>query len=142
MKKKCPNCYSEYDLPAIRRTICQITYSPTEIKNKGLFKGKCKCNQRIPFFHEVGKRGFVPVCPNCNKELFAIKSKQHFIQVLGGDQTGKTSLIAAFQHIVSRENNNFRSVILKPDDIHNELETNYLNGITVESSKTDVPPVK
>lgn len=79
-------------------------------------------------------------CPKCDYALAGSNIKALTVQVIGGNSSGKTAFIAAFQHqyVEAIENSGIRNVSTSPADDFKELERMYHSGRTTKSPSDEV----
>jgi len=104
----------------------------------GILYARCECGKFLPAMELTGRNKLDAVCPECNKVLAASNSKDFSIQLIGGNSSGKSAYLAAFQHIYLSRIIQGKSpaIHLAPKNAFAELETMYKTGKTQESSKT------
>lgn len=139
-KQHCPGCYAEFKIPKYICPNCETVHSNLTPGNNGIFYAKCKCGEMLPCTISKGRTQLSCICPNCEQDLATSGSKEITIQLVGGDKSGKTAFLAAFQHVYKElsEKGKELKVELFPKDLFDYLEDAYEDGITVPSSKTDI----
>ena len=136
----CSNCYYEFDLPQYTCPHCGVKHKDLSPSKTGELFARCECGKFISPFILAGKSKYEASCPNCDELLGASNIKQFSIQIIGGNDTGKTAFLAAFQHIVMNAKNSLTQATLYgyPQNVFELLEQTYESGITESSSETEV----
>lgn len=134
----CPKCYSAFLLAKFSCPYCGKIHSKLHPGKNGLLYAKCICGGKLPCASITKRKYLKSYCPNCDNILAGPNINSLTIQVIGGNSSGKTAFIAAFQHQYIGVNNKagFRSVSFFPEYSFKELERIYSSGKT-EKSPTD-----
>lgn len=140
----CSNCYYKFDLPQYTCPHCGIKHKDLLPSKTGEFFARCECGKFISSFLFTGKSKYEASCPNCDELLGASNTKQFVIQIIGGNDTGKTAFLAAFQHIFMNAKTFLTQSSLYgyPQNVFDLLEHTYKNGVTESSSETEVGVAK
>lgn len=133
----CPTCYSTFKLPAFECPHCGKIHNKLYPGRCGLLWAKCSCGHFIPCSSMSKRKKLVSYCPNsnCNHMLAGANIKSLTVQVVGGNSSGKTAYIAAFQHLY-RNSSGARSVgeiKVSPAADFDLLESHYRTGRTGKS---------
>lgn len=135
----CSSCYSQFNLPGFVCPSCGAIHKNLTPGAHGLMVARCKCGKFLPTTIITGRTSLNAVCPSCDTALAANNARQFSIQVFGGNSSGKTALISAFQHEylnnMSREGMVVKTI---PEEAFDELECMYQAGVTTPSSATDI----
>lgn len=135
----CSSCYSQFNLPGFVCPSCGEIHKNLIPGAHGLLIARCKCGKFLPTTIITGRTKLNAVCPNCDTALAANNARQFSIQVFGGNSSGKTAFISAFQHEylnnVSQDGMVTKAI---PEEAFNELEDMYQAGVTTPSSATDI----
>ncbi|SCW45876.1 hypothetical protein SAMN02910456_01225 [Ruminococcaceae bacterium YRB3002] len=131
----CPECYNSFKLPVFECPKCKTKHSNLIPGKTGLLFARCKCGSFMPCASFSGRKKLKSYCPQCKHAMAGASIKALTIQIVGGNSSGKTSYIAAFQHqyIQSIKNSNVCDVFASPADEFRELEKIYSTGRTVSS---------
>lgn len=136
----CPTCYTTYRLPAFECPHCGKIHNKLYPGRCGLLWAKCACGHFIPCSSMSKRKKLASYCPNpsCNQLLAGANIKSLTVQIVGGNSSGKTAFIAAFQHLYRNMANTQYSgkIIVSPSDDFELLESYYREGRT-EKSSTD-----
>ena len=98
-KQYCTKCYNEFNLPVFLCPICDKAHTQLTPGTCGILYAKCACNKKfLPATVFTGRSRLKSRCPSCGERLMAANSKQVFVQLIGGNNTGKTAYIAAFSY--------------------------------------------
>lgn len=131
----CPNDYATFKLPLFKCPYCGELHENLYPGVKGVFFAKCSCGHFIPCSVVSRRKHLSSYCPKCKYELAASNVKALSIQIVGGNSSGKTAYISAFQHmyLYSLQSSGNNNIITSPEDKFNELEMMFLNGMTKQS---------
>lgn len=140
MTQHCPKCYATFKLPVFECPHCGTKHTRLYPGRCGLLYAKCTCGHFIPCASASKRKDLKSYCPKCDHTLAGSNIKALTVQVIGGNSSGKTSFIAAFQHqyVEAVENSGIRNVLTSPEDDFEELEKIYHSGRTVKSPGDEV----
>ena len=140
LTQHCPKCYSAFKLPVFECPHCGRRYTKLYPGRSGLLWAKCSCGQFIPCASMSKRKRLKSYCPKCNHPLAGSSIKALTVQIIGGNSSGKTAFIAAFQHqyVEAIKTAGIRSVITAPEDDFGALERMYHSGKTEKSSSNEV----
>lgn len=142
VEQHCPHCYTAFRLPYFRCPHCGEVHKNLIPGHCGILVAKCSCGHFIPCSVLSHRSKLVGVCPNpkCEMDLATSNAKQFFIQIIGGNSSGKTAFSAAFQHqyLSLSQGNNVYRVSGEPRENFETLEYMYRNGITESSSASEI----
>ncbi len=142
VEQHCPHCYTAFRLPYFRCPHCGEVHKNLIPGHCGILAAKCSCGHFIPSSVLTHRSNLVGVCPNpkCEMDLATANAKQFFIQIIGGNSSGKTAFSAAFQHQYLRlsQGNDVYSVFGEPREAFEALEHMYRNGVTESSSASEI----
>ncbi len=142
VKQRCPHCYAAFRLPYFRCPHCGEIHKNLIPGRCGIFVARCTCGHFIPCSVLSHRSKLVGVCPSpkCEKDLAASNAKQFFIQIIGGNSSGKTAFSAAFQHqyLELAQGNGEYKISGEPKEVFDTLEGMYTNGVTEPSSPLEV----
>lgn len=136
----CPHCYATFNLPYFRCPHCGTIHKQLIPGDTGILVAKCSCGHFLSCSTLTKRSAYDAVCPKCNTDLAASNAQQFSIQVIGGNDCGKTSFIAAFQHI-------YLKIMLSKESIHvigspkkdfAQLEGMFSRGTPISSSPDKV----
>ena len=135
----CSKCYYEFSLPEYICPHCGVKHSDLVPSNTGAIFARCECGKFISSFIFSGKSKYKAACPKCGEILGASNAKQFAVQLVGGNDTGKTAFLAALQHLVLNSKMSKHGAILgHPSEAFGLLEQAYQSGETESSSATEV----
>lgn len=136
----CSNCYREFDLPVIECPNCGTRHKNLTPGTTGLLWARCSCGKFMSCNALTGRAKMNAACPKCGEELAAASYNPLTIQVIGGNKSGKTAYISAFQHVYlnSLSVDKQRKTKLFRDDDFDDLENQFQNGIPEPSSESIV----
>ena len=136
----CPKCYSAFKLPVFECPHCGKHHTKLYSGRSGLLWAKCSCGRFIPCASMSQRKRLKSYCPKCDHALAGSSIKALTVQVIGGNSSGKTAFIAAFQHqyVEAIQNSGIRSVTTAPEDDFGALERMYHSGKTEKSSSNEV----
>lgn len=138
----CPTCYSTYRLPAFECPYCGKIHDKLSPGRIGLLWAKCSCGHFIPCSSLSKRKKLAAFCPspNCHHKLVGANIKSLTVQIIGGNSTGKTAFVAAFQHLYRNADGIDRmgQIKVSPSDDFELLESHYHSGKTEKSSTDDV----
>ena len=140
IKQHCPKCYATFNLPVFECPHCGTKHSNLRPGRCGLVFAKCSCGHFLPCSSISKRKELKSYCPKCDLTLAGSNIKALTIQLVGGNSSGKTAFVAAFQHkyIEGIKNYSGRTVTTFPEDDFNELELMYQSGKTEISSANEV----
>lgn len=142
VEQHCPHCYAMFRLPYFRCPHCGEIHKNLIPGHCGILFAKCSCGQFIPCSVLSHRSKLVGVCPNpkCEMDLAASNARQFFIQIIGGNASGKTAFSAAFQHQYLRlaQGHGGYKISGEPKEVFDALEGMYTNGVTDPSSPSEV----
>jgi len=136
----CPKCYFAFKLPVFECPHCGKHHTRLYPGRSGLLWAKCSCGHFIPCASMSKRKRLKSYCPKCDHTLAGSSIKALTVQVVGGNSSGKTAFIAAFQHqyVEAIKNAGIRSVTTAPEDDFGTLERMYHSGKTEKSSSNEV----
>jgi|GEM_PF-909587 len=137
-EQHCPHCYRTFKIPGYVCPSCGKIHKNLVPADTGIFVARCECGKFLPSALLSGRSRLGSVCPECEMTLAVSDAKEFTLQLIGGNTSGKTAFLSAFQHTYREINKNTDSVNLTPfpTEQFDELEKMYLSGTTIESSKT------
>lgn len=140
MTQHCPKCYATFKLPVFECPHCGTKHTRLSPGRCGLLYAKCTCGHFIPCASASKRKDLKSYCPKCDYALAGSNINALTVQVIGGNSSGKTSFIAAFQHqyVEAIENSGIRNVLTSPKDDFEELEKIYHSGRAVKSPGDEV----
>ena len=142
VEQHCPHCYTAFRLPYFRCPHCGKVHQNLIPGRCGILTAKCSCGRFIPCSVLSHRSKLVGVCPNakCEMDLATANAKQFFIQIIGGNSSGKTAFSAAFQHqyLNLSQGNDVYKVFGEPKETFEALEHMYRNGVTESSSASEI----
>ncbi|WP_455146426.1 hypothetical protein [Clostridium sp.] len=142
VEQHCPHCYTAFRLPYFRCPHCGEVHKNLIPGHCGILAAKCSCGYFIPSSVLSHRSKLVGVCPNpkCEMDLATANAKQFFIQIIGGNSSGKTAFSAAFQHqyLSLSQGNDVYSVSGEPRETFETLKYMYRNGVTESSSASEI----
>ena len=140
MTQHCPKCYATFKLPVFECPHCGTKHTKLYPGRCGLLFAKCNCGHFIPCASASKRKDLKSYCPKCDYALAGSNIKALTVQVIGGNSSGKTAFIAAFQHqyVEAIENSGIRNVSTSPADAFKELEMMYHSGRTTKSPSDEV----
>lgn len=142
VEQHCPHCYTAFRLPYFRCPHCGKVHQNLIPGRCGILTAKCSCGRFIPCSVLSHRSKLVGVCPNakCEMDLATANAKQFFIQIIGGNSSGKTAFSAAFQHqyLSLSQGNDVYKVFGEPKETFEALEYMYRNGVTESSSASEI----
>ena len=142
VEQHCPHCYTAFRLPYFRCPHCGEVHKNLIPGRCGILTAKCSCGRSIPCSVLSHRSKLVGVCPNakCETDLATANAKQFFIQIIGGNSSGKTAFSAAFQHqyLSLSQGNDVYKVFGEPKETFEALDYMYRNGVTESSSASEI----
>lgn len=140
MTQHCPKCYATFKLPVFECPHCGTRHIKLYPGRCGLLFAKCNCGHFIPCASASKRKDLKSYCPKCDYTLAGSNIKALTVQVLGGNSSGKTAFIAAFQHqyVEAIKNSGIHNVSTSPEDDFKELERIYHSGRTTKSPSDEV----
>lgn len=139
-EQHCPDCYNTFRIPVFECKKCGVKHHDLFPDSSGLLFARCKCEQFLPAMSLTGRSKLSSYCPKCGRMLVSANTRQFSIQLVGGNQTGKTAYLAAFAYKLfeKKPGNDKVELFGEPHDSFLELESAYLSGVTHPSSPTEV----
>lgn len=138
-EQHCPHCYNTFNLPYFRCPYCGEIHEQLIPAKSGLFFARCVCHHFLPSSVISQRNKLTAVCPKCKEDLAAANAKQFSIQVIGGNSSGKTAFIAAFEHLY-RNNIDMSECVVRcePEKAFEDVDIMFTNGYTEPSSPSEV----
>lgn len=138
IEQHCPHCYMTFRVPGYVCPSCGKIHKDLIPGKTGILVARCECDKFLPSALITGRSRLDGVCPKCEKALAVAGAKEFTLQLIGGNTSGRTAYLAAFQHMYRETNKNADSVqlLLFPKERFDDLEKMFMNGVTQESSKT------
>ena len=144
---KCTNheCGEEFSVPSYECPRCGEIHDNLISGSTGLLYSICKCGEKLPCSTLVGRSKLRAFCPMCKVDIAAANANQFFIQLIGGTSSGKTTYLAAFQHLYiekfmeARKSGVVRGIAVHPKHKFIELESMYQAGAETESTSSPDP---
>jgi len=137
VEQHCSYCYNTFNLPGFKCPHCGIIHKALIPSRCGILVARCECGRFLPSTIFTGRSRLRSVCPKCDGNLVATNAKPFSIQLIGGNTSGKTSFLSAFQHVYI--NNSFSakklSIIREPRAEFDKLDDMFKRG-TLEPSDT------
>lgn len=139
-KQHCPNDYTAFRLPVFECPHCGRKHDKLFPGRSGLFWAKCQCGHFLPCSSFTGRKRLPSFCPKCGYSLVAANAEILSIQVVGGNSSGKTAFISAFQHeyLRSLTPTTRKETLVGPVKSFEELEEMFQQGETRKSSTDQV----
>jgi hypothetical protein len=136
----CPKCYTSFKLPVFECPHCGEKHANLYPGRCGLLYAKCTCGHFIPCSSLSKRKELKSYCPKCDYALAGSNIKALTVQVVGGNSSGKTAFIAAFQHqyVEAIQKSGVRDVSLSPEEDFRDLERMYQSGRTEKSATDEV----
>lgn len=136
----CPKCYATFKLPVFECPHCGTTHTNLYPGRCGLMFSKCSCGRFIPCASVSKRKNLRSYCPKCGEALAGSSIKAFTVQVVGGNSTGKTAFIAAFQHqyVGAIKRSGIRNVSTYPENDFAELDEMFRTGKTEKSPTNEV----
>ena len=136
----CPHDYATFKLPIFECPHCSELHDNLVPGTTGLLWTKCTCGHFIPCASLTKRKKLNSYCPKCRHALASSNVRALTLQVVGGNSSGKTAFISAFQHqyIDSVWKSGNHSVSTSPEDEFQALEDMYNTGRTEASSHDKV----
>ncbi len=140
MTQHCPKCYLTFRIPVFACPYCGTKHTKLHPGRCGLLFAKCTCGHFIPCTSASKRKELKSYCPKCGYALAGSNINALTVQAIGGNSSGKTAFIAAFQHqyVEAIERSGIRSVSTSPADDFQELERTYQSGRTAKSPIDEV----
>ena len=132
-KQYCPHCYNDFLLPEFICPKCGKVHKQLIPGRCGILFARCVCNNVfLPCTTFTGRSHLDSNCPACKGGLVVANAKQFSIQLIGGASAGKTSFLAAFQHLYIKKANQKEglSVYGEPKSQFDDLERMFQTGIS------------
>lgn len=136
----CPHCYETFSLPAFRCLHCGKIHKDLIPSRCGIIIARCECGGFMASSALTGRSQIDAVCPSCETDLVAASAKQFSIQLVGGNTSGKTAFLAAFQRLYLDRTFGLKNLTVygKPQEYFDDLEAMYKGGQTKPSPPTSV----
>ena len=141
VEQHCPHCFATFRLPSYTCPQCGRVHDDLVPGITGLMYARCQCGMFLPATIALGKDKLPACCPSCKHELAASNVREFSILLTGGNTSGKTAYLSAFQHVYRETVNhliNGCSVIGTPKEVFDNLEHMFLSGQTIPSSQITV----
>ena len=140
IKQHCPKCYATFNLPVFECSHCGTKHSNLRPGRCGLVFAKCSCGHFLPCSSISKRKELKSYCPKCDTALAGSNIKALTIQLIGGNSSGKTAFVSAFQHkyIEGIKNTSQWNVTTSPKEEFDKLEKMYQSGKTEMSSDNEV----
>lgn len=140
IEQHCLHCYKTFRLPKLQCPQCKVLHRDLVPGPSGIFSAHCQCGSSIPCSIISGRSKLEAACPHCEGELAAANAKQFTVQLVGGDFAGKTSWLAAFQHLYLTKGNSRETLSItgKPVADFQQLETMFTAGGNANNSSKDL----
>jgi len=128
----CPICYDTFNLPVFRCPECSELHSDLVPSVCGIMFARCNCGCFMASAAYSRRSRIDATCISCETDLVAANARQISIQLVGGNSSGKTAFLAAFQHLYLEGSFGIEkmSVYGKPQEYFDELESSFENGQT------------
>ena len=138
----CPYCYETFNLPIFVCPDCGKTHKQLVPSRCGILTARCECGRFFPSTVFTGRSKLQAVCPACERELAASNAKTFSIQLVGGNSSGKTAFLSAFQHLYIDKTEGIKNLSIsgEPNSPFEDLEEMYKKGLTEPSSATTAVP--
>ncbi len=130
----CPHCYNTFNLPEFKCPYCGSIHKALIPSRCGILFARCECGRFLPSTLFTGRSNLDPVCPKCDGDLVATNAKQFSIQLIGGNTSGKTAFLSAFQHLYLNNNIGKLSIHGEPRSDFEKMEEMFKRGTTEPSS--------
>jgi hypothetical protein len=136
IEQHCPHCYNTFVLPGFRCPYCGVVHEQLIPSRCGVLFARCECGRFLPSTSFVGRANLDAVCPKCGGDLVATNARQFSIQLIGGNASGKTAFLAAFQHIYLENGVGAKELSIhgEPHDDFAKFEGMFKSGVTEPSS--------
>jgi len=140
VEQHCQHCYNQFDLPKFKCPHCGIIHEQLIPSRCGILVAKCKCGHFLASSAFTGRSYLDAVCPKCDVALVAANAKQFSILLFGGNTSGKTAFLAAFQHLYFNYKYKPKKLSIhgEPHNDFDKLDEMYKNGITEPSSASKI----
>ena len=140
VEQHCPHCYKSFGLPGFICPSCGTMHKQLIPSLCGILAARCECGRFLPGTAVTGRSKLKAVCPECGHNLIASNASQFSIQVIGGNSSGKTAFLSAFQHVyLARGTRTSKfSISGTPKGEHEQFERMFKSGITEPSSPDTV----
>ena len=109
-EQHCPHCYMTFKVPGYVCPSCGKIHKDLIPGKTGILVARCECGRFLPSALATGRSRLGGVCPECEKTLATAGAKEFTLQLIGGNTSGKTAYLAAFQHM-------YRSTIENGEEI-------------------------
>ncbi len=138
VEQHCPHCYLTFRVPGYLCPECGRIHKDLVPGKTGILTARCRCGKFLPAALLTGRSRLDSVCPKCGRPLATAGAREFSLQLIGGNNSGKTAYLAAFQHIYRMWGGKGGRVEIRPfpEESFQELEHMYMGGYTLESSKT------
>jgi GTPase SAR1 family protein len=140
-EQHCPHCYNTFDLPGFICPHCGVIHKQLVPSRCGILTARCECNRFVSSSTFTGRSQLRAVCPKCDGALWTANAKHFSIQLIGGNASGKTAFLAAFQHIYIDQSLSMKNLSIygEPLSEFEELEKMFQRGNTESTSPTTAP---
>lgn len=140
VEQHCPNDYATFKLPDFICPYCGKVHKNLAPGRSGLVFARCSCGRFISCASISGRKRLTAVCPKCGITLATSNVKQLSIQVIGGNKSGKTSFLAAYQHEYLEANRFAKAASIQchPQYAFDELEKMFAQGYSLPSDADTV----
>ena len=142
INQHCPHCYETFNLPAFVCPECGKIHKQLIPSRCGILLTSCECGRFFSSTLFTGRSNLQAACPACERELVAANAKPFSIQLVGGNSSGKTAYLAAFQHLYIDKTVGIKNLYIsgEPNNYFDDLEKMYQAGLTEPSSETTAMP--
>ena len=129
-EQHCPNDFVSFRVPVLACPACGKQHTELAPGKTGLLFARCACGKFLPCAVLSGRNKLPAFCPKCQEPLPAASVRSFAVQVIGGNSSGKTALIAAFlhQYLSALRNLGIPDIRLFPQKLADELETAFQSG--------------
>ena len=136
VEQHCPHCYATFDLPEFKCPHCDVVHEQLIPSRCGMMIARCECGGFISSSAYTGRSRLNAVCPKCDGDLCAANAKQFSLQLVGGAASGKTSFLAAFQHLYMEHSLGTKNLSIygKPQDDFAKMEQLFKGGNSLSFS--------
>lgn len=136
----CPKDYATFKLPVFECPHCGTQHNKLYPGDTGLLWAKCICGRFIPCASLSKRKQLKSFCPKCHYALAGASIRSLTIQIVGGNSSGKSAFISAFQHeyIAKAQNTGNRNLSTSPEEDFLALENMFHSGSTTKSPHNEV----
>ena len=136
----CSKCYAAFKLPVFECPHCGAKHTKLRPGKTGIMFAKCSCGHFIPCASVANRKKLKAFCPKCGNVLAGANVQSLNIQMIGGNSSGKTAFIAAFQHqyLEASKKTGVSTVTTFPIHSFMEFEKAYQTGKTEKSPSDKV----